>query len=225
VALGDSLTEGIGDSTKKGGYLSYLASMLESDQAIRESAVYNFGEQGNRSDLLLDRLGSSEIQSAIREADIVTVTIGGNDVMKIVQENIFNLDIAIFQKEKSAYLSRVKGIIETIRDNNPDTAIILIGFYNPFNHWFSDISEMNEIVGEWTKGSKEVVEQYPHTLFVEIDELFLKSTENLLFEDNFHPNDRGYKLIAKQVFNELRTEDFNILSKNTYTVRKEENVD
>ena len=35
----------------------------------------------------------------IRNADIITLTIGGNDMMKIVKKNLFNLKVESFEKE------------------------------------------------------------------------------------------------------------------------------
>ena len=173
VAAGDSLTEGIGDSTNQGGYLTFLSRLIESEQDIREVTIQNFGVKGNRSDQLLKKLNEREVQSAIAGADLVSVTIGGNDIMKIVKENILDLELAIFQSEQTAYSSRIKNIIDSIRSTNYEATVVLIGFYNPFNHWFSDIKELNEIVEIWNNASREVVDQYPNTFLLILMIFFL----------------------------------------------------
>lgn len=224
VAVGDSLTEGVGDSTKQGGYLPYLASMLEADKGIREIEITNFGKKGNRTEQLSNRLNSPEISSAIQNADMVAITIGGNDIMSVVKDNIFRLELEVFQQEKEDYVSRVEQIIKVVRQDNRDAAIVLIGVYNPFNFWFSEIEEMNKVVDEWNEATQHLIEQHPNTLFVEIDDIFLNNKENLLFDDHFHPNDRGYELIAKRVFEELEDDALKELSKRSYTVLKEEST-
>jgi lysophospholipase L1-like esterase len=222
VAVGDSLTKGIGDSKGQGGYLPYLAKMLDNESGVEEVSVQNFGVKGHRTDQLIKRLELPAIKKAIGEADMVTVTIGGNDMMKIIKENFLSLELSLFQAEKSAYASRVRMAIESIRSANPDVAIVLIGFYNPFFQWFSNIKEMNDIVEEWNEAGSLVVEEYPNVIFVEIDDLFLDNGESLLFDDNFHPNDKGYQLIAERVYEELGEDSIEVLGKKPYTVRKEE---
>jgi lysophospholipase L1-like esterase len=45
--------------------------------------------------------------------------------------------------------------------------------------------------------------RYDKTLFIKIDDLFIDSGDTLLYEDYFHPNDEGYKLIADRMFMSL----------------------
>jgi lysophospholipase L1-like esterase len=221
VAAGDSLTQGVGDSTEQGGYLPYLARMLDKE-GIRQVEIENYGVKGNRTDQLLKRLDSEELKNAVGKADLVAITIGGNDMMRIIQKNIFGLDMPVFENAQEGYVSRIKEVLETVTSLNEDAIIVLVGFYNPFFPWFSDIIEMNEIVTEWNQASSVVTEQYPNAVFVEIDDLFLNLEENLLFEDYFHPNDKGYELIAERVFEQLRGERLKELETRTYTVRNEE---
>lgn len=222
VAVGDSLTKGIGDTTEQGGYLHYLAKMIDNQSGVEEVSVQNFGVKGDRTDQLLKRLETPAIRKAIGEADMVTVTIGGNDMMKIIKENFLSLEVSLFQAEKAAYVGRIEAAIESIRSANPEAAIVLIGFYNPFFQWFSNIKEMNDIVKEWNEATSLVVDRYPNAIFVEIDDLFLDNGENLLFDDNFHPNDRGYQLIADRVFEELGEDSIDVFAKKPFTVQKEE---
>jgi len=51
-----------------------------------------------------------------------------------------------------------------------------------------------------------VVAQFPDTYFVNIDDIFTDLQVNLLFDDQFHPNDKGYQLIAERVYETLGEE-------------------
>jgi lysophospholipase L1-like esterase len=223
VSAGDSLTEGVGDSTGQGGYLPYLKKTLEKDEGISEVDFYNFGVKGNRTTQLLKRLQSNEVKKAVEKADIVIITIGGNDIMKVVKENISNLQISTFNKEKKVYIQHLTQIFDTIHQDNPEVSIVLVGLYNPFMKWFADVDELNEIVADWNKSSQMVVANYDHAYFVEIEDIFDHSSDNLFYIDNFHPNDKGYELIALRLQDSLGERTIPNLEKRSLTASKEEN--
>ncbi|ULT55322.1 SGNH/GDSL hydrolase family protein [Neobacillus drentensis] len=223
LSAGDSLTQGVGDSTEQGGYLPYLKSMLEKDKGIQEVDFYNYGVKGNRTTQLLKRLKSLEMKPILRQSNLVILTIGGNDIMKIVKDNISDLQVSDFIKEKESYRSHLTQIFDVIYKENPNAFIVLVGVYNPFSKWFSDIKEMDQIVAEWNQIGDSVVSQYSHSYFVSIEDLFLNADEDVLYTDNFHPNDKGYKLIAERLNDALANQVLPALEKNAYTVSNEEN--
>lgn len=207
VSVGDSLTEGIGDVHELGGYISYLKTDLESIKSIRHANFTNFGINGNRTDQLLKRLKQEHISAAIEDADLVIITIGGNDVMKVFRDNLLGLNINRFVAAQTGYNTRLRQIIETIRTYNDHVAIILVGIYNPFIKWFSDIKEMDEIVDNWNRASSEVIAEFEHASFVPIADIFENNEESLLYTDHFHPNNRGYELISQRIYAYLQEQD------------------
>jgi lysophospholipase L1-like esterase len=223
VSAGDSLTEGVGDSTGQGGYLPYLKKTLEKDEAISQVDFYNFGVKGNRTTQLLKRLQSNEVRKAVQKADIVIITIGGNDMMKVVKENISNLQVSAFNKEKKIYIQHLTQIFDAIHQDNPEVSIVLVGLYNPFMKWFADVDELNEIVADWNKSSQRVIANYDHSYFVDIEDIFDHSNENLFYTDNFHPNDKGYERIALRLQDSLGERTIPNLEKRSLTASKEEN--
>ncbi|MBT2705033.1 SGNH/GDSL hydrolase family protein [Bacillus sp. ISL-35] len=200
VAAGDSLTQGVGDSTNSGGYIPYLADDLESEKSIRNANFENFGVRGNRTDQLLNRLENKNLQSSVEEADLIILTIGGNDLMKVVKENFSNLRLDQFQIGQKIFAEQLQEIFTAIRKLNPNAPIVLVGLYNPFFIWFSDVEEMNQIVDKWNGESNSIVERDGNAYFVDIHDIFLNNEENLLYTDYFHPNDRGYQLIADRIY-------------------------
>jgi lysophospholipase L1-like esterase len=222
VSIGDSLTQGVGDSTKSGGYVPYLKDSLEDLDSVKSAEFSNFGKKGNRTDQLLKRLKNDDIESAIRQSDLVFVTIGGNDVMKVFKENLYDLNLAVFNAESIQYADRLKEILNLIREYNPDTGIVLVGIYNPFNTWFSDIKEVDEIILNWNRLSEEVLSGYDRTAFIRINDIFIEGKDSLLFDDYFHPNDQGYEMIADRMFEELtERETLAELTQNEFIVGEE----
>ncbi|MDX1807295.1 MAG: GDSL-type esterase/lipase family protein, partial [Paenisporosarcina sp.] len=93
VGLGDSLTQGVGDERKMGGYLGRLATEMETFQGVSEIDLWNEAKRGRRSDQLLKQLKSGEIDESVQKADVIVMTIGGNDIMRIVKQDLFKLRV------------------------------------------------------------------------------------------------------------------------------------
>lgn len=222
VSAGDSLTEGIGDSKEMGGYLPYLKTRLESEKGIKEVQFFNYGIKGNRTTQLLKRLESNKIKSKLKKADMIILTIGGNDIMKVVTDNLSNLQMSVFEREKGKYITHLTRIMHFITQQNPQASVVLIGLYNPFEEWFSGIGELQKVVTDWNAAGRNVTAGFPNAYFIPIEDLFANGGEKLLYKDHFHPNDKGYELIAERMFEQLEMNALPALAKR-YTERKEEN--
>lgn len=204
VSVGDSLTAGVGDSKDAGGYLPYLKESLESEPTITSVKMDNFGVKGNRSDQLLERLDSTAIKGSIEKADAVVITIGGNDIMKVVRNHFSELKMAQFNDARKGYELRLKQIIEKVRLYNQDTHIYLVGVYNPFSQWFTGFGEFDTIMEDWNKSSERIVNEYDEAYYVNIGDIFKGTTAEVLYTgDYFHPNDLGYQLIADRIYRNL----------------------
>jgi lysophospholipase L1-like esterase len=201
VAIGDSLTQGVGDETKNGGYVGILNNTFEENNI--DINIENYGKRGNRTDQLLKRLEKKEIAESIQHADIVFITIGANDIMKIVKNSFPNLHVELFNEEKIEYLERLTAIFHKINEINPDTKIYLVGFYNPFEGYFGDIEELQMIVNDWNESSKSVTEEFENVNYIPTSDLFSHSDIKLLSDDQFHPNTSGYKLMAKRILENM----------------------
>src|SRR5699024_6742235 len=54
TAIGDSLTQGVGEEEDNGGYVGILKDTINKDNDLVE--IDNFGKRGNRTDQLIDRM-------------------------------------------------------------------------------------------------------------------------------------------------------------------------
>ncbi|MBM7602542.1 lysophospholipase L1-like esterase [Metabacillus crassostreae] len=201
VAIGDSLTQGVGDETKNDGYVGIIHNTFEVNNI--KVAIENYGKRGNRTDQLVKRLDKKKIKASVEEADIVLVTIGANDIMKIVKSNIMNLQMKPFSDAKIDYIERLDVIFTKIHSLNPNAKIYLIGFYNPFDRYFGDIEEMQMIIDDWNSSGQILTQQYDYVNYIPIADLFVDSDIELLSEDHFHPNSSGYNLMAKRILENI----------------------
>ncbi|MFB5662453.1 SGNH/GDSL hydrolase family protein [Alteribacillus sp. HJP-4] len=206
VALGDSLTQGVGDPEDNGGYVGLLEEALSENEDNPSIEIENYGKRGSRSDQLINRLEEPAVSESVEEADIILITIGANDIMEIVKSNFKNLTYDAFSDETNDYESRIAQLFAAIRSKNEDAHIHLIGFYNPFNEYFSQIPELNQIVEEWNTIGEEQVSQDENASFIPTYDLFKLADERYYSEDNFHPNLRGYALMAERILPYLEEE-------------------
>lgn len=90
VAIGDSLTHGVGDETNKEGYVSLVANQIQ--QATKHPVkTANFGVTGDTSVQITKRVQKQKpLQQQLAKADIVTLTVGGNDLMAVLQNNFLS---------------------------------------------------------------------------------------------------------------------------------------
>lgn len=205
VAVGDSLTEGIGDRSGNGGYIGFLDETINQDEQLVEFT--NYGHRGHRTDQLLKRLEDPEISKTIERADIVLITIGANDIMQVVKENFTQLTIELFTEERIHFETRLNDILKKVTTINPSTDIYLLGIYNPFKQYFEDIKELDEIVDEWNRTGEMVTNNYEQTTFIPMKDIFDHSEDHLFAKDNFHPNKLGYEQMAERVLDYLTEEE------------------
>ena len=222
VAIGDSLTEGVGDTTKKGGYVPLLAKQLDKTYSVRVKAK-NFGVSGNTSQQILRRMRENkDIKKALKSAKLLTMTVGGNDVLKVVKGNLSHLSVSSFEQPQKDYQKRLRQIIGLARTDNPQLPIYIMGIYNPFYLNFPDLTAMQDIIDSWNEASLEVTQSYEGVYFVPINDLLYKgidgkggvtqessgnfsiSNDALYDGDHFHPNNRGYAIMAQATMEKIR---------------------
>lgn len=220
VALGDSLTEGVGDSTNQGGFVPLLSQQLTNQYGYQVEAV-NYGVAGNTSKQILKRMQETpEIVASLKEADLLTLTVGGNDLRQVILSNILDLNIQSFDKPSKAYSKRLVQIVEEARKANPDLLIYVLGIYNPYYLYFPDMTDMQIIVNNWNQVTEATLADFEGVYFVPINDLLYQGIDgqsgiaqpnetnqtvnNLLYkEDNFHPNHTGYEIMKQAVWEKI----------------------
>lgn len=221
VAIGDSLTKGVGDSTNQGGFVPLLAQSLTNETGLEFKAI-NYGVSGNTSGQILSRMQEKkEIGKDLKQAQLLTITVGGNDLRKAILEDTSNLDLDRFEKASKTYEKNLKQIIELARKDNPDLPIYVVGIYNPLYLNFPDLTELQTLVDQWNQRTEETLSAYQGVYFVPINDLLYKGidgksgvteselgketvTNDALYdEDSFHPNNTGYEIMKEAVLEKI----------------------
>lgn len=221
VAIGDSLTEGIGDSTNQGGFVPLLSQSLTQSYDYKVS-YKNYGIAGNTSQQILTRIKKQKtIQQNLSKADVMTLTVGGNDVMAVIRKKLTNLTVSSFKKPESTYQKKLRQIIDLARRDQPDLPIYILGIYNPFYLNFPDMTEMQDIINNWNDATQTVTKEYKRVYFVPINDLLYKGVDGqegivqtsgdqttvvndaLFTGDHFHPNNTGYQIMSDAVMEKI----------------------
>lgn len=80
---------------------------------------------------------------------------------------------------------------------------------NPFTFTLSELREVDQVVGEWNEGAKGKLKNIPNAKMADIADIFEEySDEKRIADDEFHPNQYGYSLIAERVYDQMTKEDF-----------------
>lgn len=199
VGLGDSLTEGIGDELEKGGYFGRVVEEMTSWDKVDRVNPFNFAKKGKRSEQLLEELEDEAILEPIRDADIIFITIGGNDIMNVIKRDMFELTASAFEQEKEVYEQQIRQIVEKIRQQNDQALVVFTGLYNPLSLVTTEENEFSDIVRSWNEATERITENDPHACFAEVEDVFYSKAKMVYHTDYFHPNALGYNEMGAQI--------------------------
>ncbi|MFP3441259.1 hypothetical protein R0K18_26355, partial [Pantoea sp. SIMBA_133] len=99
-----------------------LAANLERDTDT-SILVENYAVHGRQTPKLYKMLIENNAKASLAEADLIVMSIGGNDLMKVVKEHFLDLQIDVFQREQTSYVERLDAIMKRIRSINSDAPI------------------------------------------------------------------------------------------------------
>lgn len=172
VAIGDSLTEGIGDSQKKQGYVKRVAKLIEEKYSI-DVNTKNYGKAGDRSDQILKRLTDSDkMQQGIKDADVIIMTVGGNDLQQSLMKSVLVKNDGQLKKQlkkqERLYDENLNKLVKKIRELNPKSEIFLFGNYNPIYVHFPDREILNTSVKQFNAINVLVTKNYPKMHYISI---------------------------------------------------------
>ncbi|HDR8038388.1 TPA: SGNH/GDSL hydrolase family protein [Bacillus cereus] len=195
VSLGDSLTRGVGD--KEGiGYVGRMKEDLQKDYK-QKIALTNLAVSGEKMPDLLKQIESNGAQYSIKQADVIVLTIGGNDLFP-GWESLGKIDLETYRPDTETFQNEAKKIIEEIRKLNTDSPIFWLGLYNPFED-VEDLKGSSNIVVDWNASLEKLALNDKNVYITPTFDLFQNRGKDLLYSDHFHPNEVGYTYMAERL--------------------------
>ena len=176
--IGDSVAHGAGDESGQGGIAGRLGAR-------------NFGINGARTSNVLRLLGRGDVRAALRAADLVVVSIGGNDLYGDAVARLTTLLAPGYSMHRT--LDRVAAIVSRIHQASPTARVVLLGLYDPYRSRYLD-----EQVALWDARLIARFARDPAVDVVRIADLFAHAPR-LSPLDHFHPSADGYARIAARI--------------------------
>jgi lysophospholipase L1-like esterase len=201
VALGDSLTYGVGDPSKT-GYIGVVRQNIQ-NQTGRNVIVNNFGISGQRSDQLLRQLDNGVVIKALKQADYVFVFIGTNDFRHAAGWNFRQLPQQPLLLGKEKLRNNLTKTLTTVRENNSFAQVYVLGLYNPYFGEEYDPAAP-EIIRSWNEAIIEASKESTLTKYISTYELYENIEKEMYFADSLHPNRRGYYKMGNWVYNQWK---------------------
>jgi lysophospholipase L1-like esterase len=123
IAYGDSIAYGVGSMTTSTSYVNLYSKLLSANEVVE---LQNLAIPGLTTSGLLQQLNSIRMENA----DLVTVSVGGNNVLKCKTSTGIDPLCAItgvqqFQKDWPQIIAKIRAL-------NPDAYIQVMNVYNPF---------------------------------------------------------------------------------------------
>ncbi|CAM4445491.1 SGNH/GDSL hydrolase family protein [Paenibacillus tarimensis] len=197
AAIGDSLTAGVGAPEGCGFAPRYRqAAQVHLRQPVQLAAV---GVPGIDASSLARLLQSDpELHMLLRQARIISLTIGGNDLIAAAKAYLIDEDPSHFERALKAFKPSYGSIIRQltgVKNGTGASRIVRIAnLYNPFPghpvavRW---VARFNTYIQECAKGH--------HNLAVaDLHRLVSGNVNRVLAPDRVHLNARGYQLMAEQ---------------------------
>lgn len=232
IALGDSLSEGIGASNPGAdGFVPRVHQGL--DERLE---LLNLGHSGDTSDDLLDH---GHLDQAIAEVEgrkndddpggdveLVTLEIGGNDLLRLTRSPLLAL-ICVALEEALANSRCVSALEDTLRrfranltttldrlqEADADLAVVVMTMYNPFSGGIEAVDELAELALEgqpdtpFPEGLNDIIRSEAESrglALVDWYPLFAGKADEYIADDLVHPNDAGYEVLAAAVLEAVR---------------------
>jgi len=194
LALGDSLTRGRGDPAG-GGYAGDVAREL--GRTHPRIHLDNLGIDGLETAGLIEMIGQPNVRRLAGAADLVLLSIGGNDLSHAIGERRAGEVPGAVASARERARENLGKILLDLRRENSRAAIRVLTLYDPFfasSAGADVVIDWNAMISRRAVGAGAL----PIPLF----DLFEGHPERLA-SDHFHPNARGYGLIARRVLDSL----------------------
>ena len=224
LALGDSIAEGYGLSNQNDRYVQ----IIKNEYRISNENFIDLSKSGMTAKELSEYIKTDEYTKAIKDADLITISIGSNEILQVLTNIANQTPITELLEELSKksteekmqsginqYEQCWKKIINYIKELNASARIIVTEFYNPYSRddtitkiAKSYLEKMNSILKEQSENESKYKIAKIYNDFNDKEQTLtnanidLKDLRNMNIDP--HPNKEGHKAIANRIIDEIK---------------------
>ncbi|MGH9399023.1 MAG: GDSL-type esterase/lipase family protein [Thermoanaerobaculia bacterium] len=196
LVVGDSLARGTGDESGRG----FSGDVFEALQRRGAARMANLGVNGAESADVRAVAQTPNVRTLAASADVILLSAGGNDLSHSVTRDLRSPaeTAAAMDRAREAYVANLRAILKGLREASPKTPIYVIGLYDPFGMQGPEGRLGRSVILGWNGLVAETALAFPGVHVVPTSDLF-DGRPDRLSADRFHPNRKGYALIAERV--------------------------
>ena len=216
VAIGDSLAAGqTPNAAIDAGYADMIAQELARHQPVafytKDLAFPGFTTQD-----VLDRVISEEAQDVLQNANIITVSAGANDLLRLVSSDPAEGTLAFEQIQVDFALNgartNLEKILEELKQRAPEADVYVMGYYFAYPHARDSQKSGTGVQLDRLNRILETAAQKNGAVFVPVADGFGDDAVGQIPNPkDVHPNLSGYQTMANAFFdayqNDWQVED------------------
>ncbi|WML26917.1 GDSL-type esterase/lipase family protein [Neobacillus sp. OS1-33] len=162
LALGDSIIRGVG-AGKNENFISLFSSKL-AEQTDKRIEFQNQGMNGITSGELNNLVQDGRFDKLIKDADIVTINVGGNDILRMANGQNFRTVFQSYDQLQTTFSNNLSDITAKITSLNPNATIVFLELYNPLPSDEQMYSLADKLLPKWNLNIYEVANKIPGRL-------------------------------------------------------------
>lgn len=240
LALGDSLAAGVTPMNEIGkGYTDFLAEELAQDELLKKSNKGFSYPRYTTTDVLNDLMTdvtkpvygignpaeTATLQQSVKEADLITLTVGANDVLSKIKFDELGkpiFDPLEIQGAMIGAATNIQKILAKIYQLNPQVQVYVMGYYNSFPYLPEEVQPLvDQLVMGLNSAVQNGIKGTPAT-FVETSELIAEDFVTYLPNpQNIHLSEAGYEVVAN-AFSESLMENYPWIAEDVIQVEQKD---
>lgn len=190
VCLGDSIIKGDRVDSLRIGWVGRLQQILLKNTS-EDWRIYNLGVDGNRISQIYQRFLS---EALFRTPDVLAISAGFNDI--VLDETTGNPALSLQER-----MRHWEPLLKKASLNVGETIVLSI---QPVIEEKVVNKRLNKDVDTYNNEIKKCCDLYSNVHFLDLNTIFSKLNLEDYYGDALHPNDKGYSLIAGEMYKALK---------------------
>jgi len=202
LALGDSIIRGVGAGQSENMVTQF--SNLLSGQTHKKIESDNQGINGITSSELNQLVQTGKFDDSIKQADIITINVGGNDIIHAAKGLDLQSVFQTYDELQATFTKNLTDITSRVTKLNPNATVVLLELYNPLSPDNQMYALADKLLPKWNVHIYETSNRLPSSIVIETTKVINGEHLQNLSVDGVHPNLAGYTAISEQMMYQFK---------------------